>query len=109
MTKKSFLEKTNNSKLAKKVLKQMTATWKEIIQYPQDYRDASCGIGGFIYYDDTIPFAKRNLVLIQNAINEFEQECGLLEKPTDECQYYNWLAWFALENTIHSIMCLTEQ
>ena len=109
MTKKSFLEQTNNSELAKKVLNQMSASWKEIIQFPQDYRDASGGVGGFIYYNETLPFAKRNLILIQNALNEFEQECGLLDKPTDECGYYNWLAWFALENTINNIICFTEQ
>ncbi len=108
-TKIEFLKNCRNPELAKKVLNQMGEEWKEIISRPEDFRDASAGVSGFIYYSETIPFAKRNLVLIINALNEFEQDCGLLGKPTDdETQYYNWLSWFALENTIDDIMNFKE-
>ena len=109
-TKKEFLEGSRSPKLAQKVLNQMGMTWKEIIDNPEDYRDASAGVSGFIYYNETVEFAKDNLVLIMNALNEFETETGApLDKPTDdETQYYNWLSWFALENTISDIIDFKE-
>ena len=49
-------------------------------------------------------------VAITNALNEFENECGLLEnKPTgDETQYYNWLSWFAWENVMSEVINYIE-
>ena len=105
-TKKEFLENCQHRELAEAVLKQMGEDWKELIYRPEEFRDASTGISGFIYYSDTCKFAKDNLLLIINALNEFEHEIGSpLDKPTDdETQYLNWLSWFALENTIDQIM-----
>ena len=101
-TKKDFLENwSTNPRLAKAVFNQMGASWAKIKEYPMDYRDASAGVPGFIYYSETVPFAKRNMVEIARSINQFEQDCGILDKPTDdETQYFNWCAWFALEATI---------
>ena len=105
-TKKEFLENCQHRELAEAVLDQTGMVWKDLIQYPEDYRDAGAGVSGFIYYSDTCKFAKDNLLLIINALNEFEHETGApLDKPTDdETQYLNWLSWFALENTIDQIM-----
>jgi hypothetical protein len=109
-TKKDFLTNySNHPELAKKVLNQMTVSWNEIAVCPDDYRNAAHGVSGFIYYSETVKFAKRNLVLIMRALNEYERECGQLDKPTDDdTQYFNWLAWFALENTIQEITYYLE-
>lgn len=107
ITKKEFLEQSRNPELAKRVLKQMGADWKEIIAYPEDYRNAGAGVSGFIYYSETEKFAKRNIELILKALNEFEEEIGEpLKKDNDN--YLNWLSWFALENTIQEIMDYKE-
>lgn len=111
-TKKEFLTNySSNPELAKKVLKAGGLTWEEIKEYPNDYYDASSGsVPGMIYYHDTVKFAKRNIISILNALNQFENEFGLLEnKPTDdETQYYNWLAWFAWENTMIEVLHYLE-
>ena len=68
---------------------------------------SSGSIPGMIYYSDTVPFAKKNHLLILQALDNFENECGKLENkpsPTDETQYFNWLAWFAWENTISEVL-----
>jgi Na+-transporting NADH:ubiquinone oxidoreductase subunit NqrA len=112
MTKKEFLsEYAQHSELAKKALKQSGLSWKEIKEHPSDFYDPSSGsVPGFIYYVDTVKFAKKNLVLIQNALNDFENECGVLNKPTDdETQYYNWLAWFAWENTMSDVLSALDR
>lgn len=108
--KKIFLEKCRYPELARRVLDQMGESWNNIIKYPEDFRDAGAGVSGFVYYSDTVPFSKRNLVLIMNALNDFENEIGSpLNKPTDdETAFYNWLAWFALENTIQEIIDFKE-
>lgn len=110
-TKSDFLAKCRHPELAEAVLKQMGVDWKDLIQYPQDYRDAGAGVSGFIYYSETVPFAKKHLVQIMDALNEFENETGSpLKKPTDDdTQFYNWLAWFALENTIQELIDYLEE
>ena len=109
LTRKAFVENCRYPELAKKVLNQLGASFADLIECPIDYRDAGAGVSGFIYYSETVPFAKRNLMLIMNALNEFESECGLLNKPTDdETAYYNWLAWFALETTVQEVMDMLE-
>lgn len=111
-TKKDFLNNyATNADLARKTLKQGGVDWSTIKEYPNDYYAANTGsVGGMIYYSDTVKFAKKNLVLIMNALNQFEQDCGLLEnKPTDDdTQYYNWLAWFAWENTMSEVINYLE-
>ncbi len=109
-SKKNYLnEFTNNKNLAKKVLKQINLSWSELIERPGDFRNADSGVSGFIYYTETVKFAKNNMVLIQNAINDLEKDTGHIDKPTkDETQYYNWLAWFALETVVHEIMQFVE-
>jgi len=108
-TKKEFLNDfSRNSELAKKVLNQMGASWQEIKECPYNYRDAGAGVSGFIYYSETEPFAKRNIELILQTLNEFEQEMGEPLKK-DNNNLLNWYAWFALENTIQEIIDYLEQ
>jgi len=87
------------------VIDQMSADWEEIIDRPTDFRDASTGVGGFIYYEDTERFAKDNMVNILLVLNDFEQETGGPLKK-DANNLLNWYAWFALENAISKVMNL---
>lgn len=107
-TKKEFLNDfTRYPELARKVLNQMGNSWAEIIEYPHDYRDASAGVSGFIYYSETHRFAKRNIGLILEAIGDFQDETGCSfdgEKLTD----LNWLAWFALESVMQEVIDYKE-
>ena len=106
LTKKNFLKECGNPELANKVLNQMGADWKELIKYPEDYRDAGNGVSGFIYYSETEPFAKRNIELILKVLAEFEEDCGTLNKPKENI--LNWYSWFALENTIQDVIYFKE-
>ena len=100
---------SSNPELAKAVLDQMGEDFSQIIEFPYDYRDAGAGVSGFIYYNETLEFAEKNTYQILKSLNEFENECGQLDKPTDdETQYFNWLAWFALETTIQDIINYVE-
>ena len=111
-TQKDFLENfASHPELAKKTLKTGGLSWNDIKEMGWDAYTANNGsVPGMIYYSDTVPFAKKNLVLIMNALNDFENECGLLEnKPTDdETTYYNWLAWFSWENTMSEVLNYLE-
>lgn len=109
-TQKEFLNNCQFPELAKKTLKQGGVAWADLVKYPQDYYTANTGaVYGMIYYSDTVKFAKKNIFLIQQALNEFENECGQLNKPTeDEIQYYNWLCWFAWENTMSDLINFLE-
>ena len=111
-TKKEFLSNyTSNEELAVLTLKQGGVNWNDIKTYPQDYYAANSGsVPGMIYYSDTVEFAKENHLLILQALEEFECECGKLDKPStqDETQYFNWLAWFAWENTMSDVINYLE-
>jgi hypothetical protein len=113
-TKSEFLNNYSSTpELAKKTLNAGGVAWSEIKDSPSDFYDASSGsVPGMIYYSDTVKFAKRNHLLIIQALDEFESECGKLEnKPstTDEEQYFNFLAWFAWENTMSEVLSFLEQ
>lgn len=58
------------TKLQNAVLKQIGISLKDFKQNVSDYRDASAGIPGFIYYSDTHKFALKN----QSSINELLEE-----------------------------------
>ena len=101
-TKKQYLsEYAKFPELSKAVLRQMSATWAEIVEHPAGYANAENGVSGFIYYHETEPFAKRNLGLIMQAYHSHtENHIGYpWGKPSD----LNWLAWFALEHTVSEI------
>ena len=100
VSKKEFLENHSSfPEFHKKVLKQSGLEWKLLKEKPQDYYAADSGfVPGFIYYNDSVPFAKKHHMIILQILDEFESECGKLENkpsPTDETQYFNWLSWLA--------------
>lgn len=107
---KEVIEKTcwedYQEKLFRAVVRQ-GPDWSEIWERPEDFRDAGAGVSGFIYYSDTEPFAKRNMVEIMQCLNDFEDEIGEpLKKDNDNL--LNWLAWFALEHVIDKVMAYKE-
>lgn len=106
LTKTKFLEVCRHPKLARKVLSQLGVDWKDLIEHPEDYRDAGEGVSGFIYYCETEPFAKKNIELILEALEEFEDEMGASLKKQEP--FLNWLAWFALENTVQEVIDFKE-
>jgi hypothetical protein len=109
MKKTTFILNCQSPELAKKVFNQLGCTWSELIDNPSDYRNAANGVSGFIYYEETVLFAKKNAALILDALNEFERECGLLDKPSGDVAYWNWLAWFALEHVVDQVMYMLEE
>lgn len=110
-TKKDFLENyTNYPELAKKVLRQMSASWAELYKYPKNYRDASAGVNGFINYCETEPFARRNLELIIRVQSDYEEEtgCHLSGNQHFKSNFFNFMAWFALETIVDEVMRYKE-
>ena len=69
-----------NKQLQKAVFKQIGVSKKEFVNNLSDYRDASAGISGFIYYSDTHEFTMRNqtaiIELLEEMADEFGQEVG---------------------------------
>lgn len=112
-TKANFLSNhSTNPKLAEKTLKQGGLSWSEIKDMMWDAYAANTGsVPGMIYYKDTVSFAKRNQNLILESLREFEDQCGKLDVPRfsdGEETYYNWLAWFAWENTMGEVLSFLE-
>ena len=110
---KKFLENFSSfPEFHKKVLKQGGVDWKQLIKNPQDYDAADSGsVPGFIYYKDTVAFAKKYHLSILQILDEFECDCEKLENkpsPTDETQYFNWLSWFAWESMMREIISFLE-
>jgi hypothetical protein len=66
-----------NSKLQNAVLTQIGVTKKEFQNNVSDYRDASAGIPGFVYYSDTHKFALKNQKLIIELLEELADEQGM--------------------------------
>ena len=108
ITKKEFIESTNNPKLTKAILKQGGIDWDDLIKYPEDYYDAASGsVTGMIYYQDTVKFAKKYQDDILDELDLFEDETGAkLNKPKriNKTLYYNWLSWFAWENMMSNLI-----
>jgi len=65
-----------NKKLQTAVLKQIGISLKEFKSSISDYRDASAGISGFIYYSDTHAFAMKNQSLIIELLEESADQMG---------------------------------
>jgi hypothetical protein len=112
-TKKEYLENyASNPELARKTLNAGGLTWKKINERKWEVYDPSTGVvPGMIYYADTVKFAKKNESEILEQLREFESECGQLDMPRySDCtkHYYNWLAWFAWENTMSEILNYLE-
>ena len=119
-----------NKKLINAVAKQsgglrnLSASAKDIIN-----NGAAGGYTGFIYYEDTVAFTKKHLVLIMQHLNncaddlgfnaldllsgfncfknmsDYEVFDGLMNPDSDDRQtVYNGLAWFALEEVARHII-----
>jgi len=137
-TLKSFIEKTNlPASLVRAVVRQLGG-WESFTQTAPDINrhGISGGYGGFIYYKDTIPFAKRNRKAILEVAKDQANEGGLglvemikgfnclknLQHVTEdeiihalagqvgECSYQvpNALAWYAGEEVCRSYGDLLE-
>jgi len=65
-----------NKKLQTAVLKQVGISLKEFKERVLDYRDASAGISGFIYYNETHAFAMKNQSLICELLDEMAYDLG---------------------------------
>lgn len=66
-----------NKKLEKAVLKQIGISKREFKANTSDYRDASAGIPGFTYYNDTQSFALDNQSLIIELLEEMSEWMGV--------------------------------
>lgn len=113
LSKKKFLEKFSSfPSFHRKLLKQGCVEWDLLVHHPQDYYTANSGsVSGMIYYKDTVSFAKKHHLSILQILDEFETNCGKLERkpnPQDETQYYNWLSWFAWESMMSEIIAFSE-
>lgn len=87
MTMKDFLNKVSNQKLAKAVIKQLGG-WEEFKLSAPDIANNSIdgGFHGFIYYNDTVAFAKSNLGSIIDLAAEQASELG----QTDDEMIYSF-------------------
>lgn len=113
LSKKRFLEVYSSfPNFHRKLLKQSGVEWKELIKHPTDYYSADSGsVPGIIYYKDTVKFAKKYHLSILQILDEFECDCGKLERkpsPTDEDLYFNWLTWFAWESMMNEVISFIE-
>ena len=111
MKMKDVIEETcsyeEEKSLFRAVMRQMGATWKEVWEHPYYYRTADAGVSGFISYNETEPFAKRNIINILFCLNVLEDEIGEpLHKDRDNL--LNWYAWFALEHVIDKVIQAKE-
>lgn len=95
-------------RMAKKVLTHLAShglTFQDVWERPEDFRDAGAGVNGF-YYADTEEFFKSCPLLILEVLEEFEDDCGRIKKPSTNLA--NWYSWFALETTIQAVMDVKE-
>lgn len=135
-TLKSFVEKSHiEEKLVRAVVRQMGG-WENFTNSAPDITNhgIDCGFGGFIYYSETVKFAKQNLSEImelaknmaddmgENKYKTIEgfnclKDCENLDageaiynnKSEDHDTVLNALAWFAGEEVARSYVDMTEQ
>ena len=60
-------------------------------------------VSSLIYYSDTHEFFDRHYDAIETLRTEYEEQCG--QPLTFEGDLKNALAWFAFEQTAHSLSC----
>jgi len=76
-SKNNFLKNTSlSSTLVNAVLTQMGLTFDEFKENANDYRDASSGVSGFIYYNETHKFAIENQTEIIALLDEMAKMMG---------------------------------
>lgn len=100
-------------KLAKAVFQQI-GNWQDIWNCPENYRDASGGVNGFISYYDTHRFTANNIETIFAVISDWDEMTGVstlahAEQSDAFCgDWLNYLAWWSLETVIMGLMDLKE-
>lgn len=135
-TKKEFLKNVLSPKLANAVIKQIGLDFKELKECANDCRDASGGVSGFIYYIETHKFALKNrkeiVMLLEETASNFDTNVidmvkgfGVFNGDIDnddlkdlylflggakvtQGTVTNVMAWFALEETIYSLINYLE-
>lgn len=136
-SKKEFLKNTFSPTLTNAVIKQIGLSFNELKECANDYRDASSGVSGFIYYADTHKFALKNRKEVIRLLEEQAEQMdtnvidmvknfgmykGSMDKD-DLKDLYNFLgggkveqgavanimAWFALEETINELINYLEE
>lgn len=120
------------AKLARAVIKQMGG-WESFTESAEDVTShgADGGVSGFIYYSDTLPFAKKHRADIAALAAQWADDLGhdvisfvkywkCMEGATtseiasglygrgDDTQVLNGLAWFALEETCRAYVNALE-
>jgi hypothetical protein len=136
ITLKKLIDESNiDESLIRAVIKQIGG-FNELKERAEDVTNygASGGFGGFIYYDDTVPFAKANLPAIMTGLKELANECGEgnefdcialfnclnglsasdiarainVDEDNNNTTVLNALAWFALEEVSRAYYDLKE-
>jgi hypothetical protein len=133
-SKREFLKEVSSVKLANAVINQIGLPFKELLQYANDYRDASSGVSGFIYYSETHKFAIKNRKEILKLLEDYSDslgenvidfvkkfQCLELDKEDlkdlynflggaklEQSSITNALAWFALETIIYELINYKE-
>ena len=95
-----------DAKLIDAVLEKMDFDLDDWENLEHNFRNASDGWNGFIYYSETTEFFDKNKDLIFNALREYEEQVSPLQKPeihNNEKIYKNWMAWFACEAVIFDL------
>jgi hypothetical protein len=131
-----FVAESNiDESLIRAVVRKMGG-WGSFTESAEDVSNhgADGGFGGFVYYTDTVPFAKRNLDSILSYAKdmasdlgegdeykliagfnclkmEVGQVAGAIHNPKheDRTTVLNALAWFALEEVCRSYVDATER
>lgn len=96
-----------NEKLIDAVLEQLNFDVEDWENLEHNFRKASDGWHGFIYYDETTKFFDENQTLIFDALRDYENEVGTIQKPEfhdNEMTYKNWMSWFACEAIIFDLI-----
>ena len=125
---KSFVEQSHiDASLIRAVIRQ-AGGWDSFKEIAKDVCDhgADCGFSGFIYYNETVPFAKRNKKAILAYAEEMAKDVGdadefvliagfncldisvsevaeAIYNPRSEhrTEVFNAMAWFTLEEVCH--------
>jgi len=137
ITLKTFVQESNISEsLIRNVVKQIGG-WDYFKDCATDISNGGCygGVGGFIYYSDTVPFAKNNLDDIMSYAEQIADDIGesgaleliasfnclkneelsqsdiakaIYKDTVDSITVLNALAWFALEEVARAYCDLIE-
>ena len=99
----AILTDSQISELKKDIIKDLLDS-DNIEGYIKDILNHGCQSGvvsGLIYYADTKAFYIKHLEDIEEMQSDYEEETG--EKLEPKAPFYNWLAWFAFEETVRDL------